>query len=534
MKRVICLYRVSTTGQVDKNDIPLQRLECHEFASRMNNWQIIDELSEKGVSGFKVSAAKRDKINQLKELALNKAFDILLVFMFDRLGRRDDETPFVAQWFIEHGIEIWSTQEGQMRLESHTDKLINYIRFWQAMGESEKTSIRVKTRQQQLTSEGMWRGGPIPFGYVGVHNGRIGKRNRMLYDLEIDPHAAAVVKEIFDLYCNKGMGTHRIAEHLNNTHPIEGKIWVPTTIVNMLRNETYTGRFKCGEIRSPVNENLRIISDEEMAFAQHVMQGRVTRMIQNRAPESAPSKLEKYGATLLCGLLYCAHCGHRLVGTYINKKTKGKKPKYRKIYRCYNGAISAKGCDGQSTYSASKVESAVLNIVENYIARIKPLIDQVYNHTLTMQQRVAQRAQRSEQYTLLKDLEKKRLRLKDEIVNAVMGASEFDATTLKEALQSIEQKICSIKNTFEETAPLIGTSVQQMVAIDQLKPIVVKWETTFHQCSNDEKKMLMARLIDKITIDRYYNIDIHFRISIEEFYGINPDSHDNAVLTKEG
>ena len=151
-----------------------------------------------------------------------------------------------------------------------------------------------------------------------------------------------------------------------------------------------------------------------------------------------------------------------------------------------------------------------------------------------MQQRVAQRAQRSEQYTLLKDLEKKRLRLKDEIVNAVMGTSEFDATTLKEALQSIEQKICSIKNTFEETTPLIGTSVQQMVAIDQLKPIVVKWETTFHQCSNDEKKMLMARLIDRITIDRYYNIDIHFRISIEEFYGITPDPHDNATLSKEG
>ena len=77
MKRVICLYRVSTTGQVDKNDIPLQRLECHEFAKRMGDWEIIDELSEKGVSGFKVSAAKRDKITQLKEAALKKSFEIL-------------------------------------------------------------------------------------------------------------------------------------------------------------------------------------------------------------------------------------------------------------------------------------------------------------------------------------------------------------------------------------------------------------------------------------------------------------------------
>lgn len=30
---------------------------------------------------------------------MNQRFDVLLVFMFDRLGRRDDETPFVVEWF---------------------------------------------------------------------------------------------------------------------------------------------------------------------------------------------------------------------------------------------------------------------------------------------------------------------------------------------------------------------------------------------------------------------------------------------------
>ncbi|MBR0423468.1 MAG: hypothetical protein IJJ04_02370 [Clostridia bacterium] len=32
MKRVYCLYRVSTKGQVDKDDIPMQRIKCNEFA----------------------------------------------------------------------------------------------------------------------------------------------------------------------------------------------------------------------------------------------------------------------------------------------------------------------------------------------------------------------------------------------------------------------------------------------------------------------------------------------------------------------
>ena len=52
MKRVLCLYRVSTKGQVDKkDDIPMQRRECMAFIERMEDWCFYDELMEKGVSG---------------------------------------------------------------------------------------------------------------------------------------------------------------------------------------------------------------------------------------------------------------------------------------------------------------------------------------------------------------------------------------------------------------------------------------------------------------------------------------------------
>ena len=39
MKRVLCLYRVSTLKQVDKqDDIPMQRRECMDFINRMDGW----------------------------------------------------------------------------------------------------------------------------------------------------------------------------------------------------------------------------------------------------------------------------------------------------------------------------------------------------------------------------------------------------------------------------------------------------------------------------------------------------------------
>ena len=100
MKRVYCLYRVSTKKQVDKNenDIPMQKNACHDFVIRQNDWSILKEFSEKGVSGYKVSAQNRDAIQELKDAAVKNEFDVLLVFMFDRIGRIDDETPFVVEW----------------------------------------------------------------------------------------------------------------------------------------------------------------------------------------------------------------------------------------------------------------------------------------------------------------------------------------------------------------------------------------------------------------------------------------------------
>jgi DNA invertase Pin-like site-specific DNA recombinase len=123
---------------------------------------------------------------QIKEAALAGKFDVLLVFMFDRLGRRDDETPFVVQWFVSHGIQVWSVKEGEQRFDTHVDKLMNYIRFWQASGESEKTSIRVRTRQQQMVLAGEYRGGLIPYGFDAVYLGRVNKKGQPVRDLVID------------------------------------------------------------------------------------------------------------------------------------------------------------------------------------------------------------------------------------------------------------------------------------------------------------------------------------------------------------
>ncbi|WP_303095213.1 recombinase family protein, partial [Ruthenibacterium lactatiformans] len=199
-KRVNCLYRVSTIGQVEKDDIPMQRQFCREFIASHPDWVLQNEFYEKGVSGFKKSAKERDAMQELQQEAVAGSFDILLVYMFDRLGRRDDETPFVVEWFVRNGVEVWSAVEGQQRFDNHVDKLLNYIRYWQASGESLKTSARTKTRLSQIVQEGRFRGGIVPYGYRLEKQGRFNKKNHEVNEILVDPDEAAVVRIIFEKY----------------------------------------------------------------------------------------------------------------------------------------------------------------------------------------------------------------------------------------------------------------------------------------------------------------------------------------------
>ena len=523
MKRVICLYRVSTKGQVDKDDIPMQRIECRKFIETQG-WTLVGEYAEKGVSGFKVSAEKRDAIMSIRKEAERGAFDVLLVFMFDRLGRRDDETPFLVEWFISKGIEVWSTREGQQKMESRADKLINYIRYWQAGGESEKTSERVRTKHRQMVEAGLWRGGARPFGYKLIHTGRIGKKNRQLFDLAIDEKESGIIRDIFDGYIRRGMGMHRLANYLNSHYPSPDKIWAPQSIKTILTNPIYIGISRCGDVRSPVNEALRIVSDEDFQFARHVMDMRVTRKTQTRGDidednpdEAKRTKTSIYGASLLSGLLYCAHCGHKLVGTYHTKQRANGAYYYRPVYRCYNGATKAKGCDGQRTYSAARIEKAVLEIVHQYFSHFGESMDAVWKEQQRLQIKQGSGARLKQAELSLSRLQAQHKKLREELVKVLMGESIFDEETIKgmldekqDAIEKAEAYLKEVRASAEDTEQKLQQLIFQYRSIKN-------WSSVFDQANDDEKKMILARIIEKITVDKNYNISIYFFLTLEDF-----------------
>lgn len=283
MKQVYCLYRVFTVQQLREDDIPMQRQACREFAVT-HQWGIIKELYEKGISGFKTPIQDRKVLQQIKKNAELRKFDILLVFMFDRLGRRDSETPFFVEDLSMYGVEIWSVTKGQQRFESHADKLINYIRYWQASGERLKTSERIKTRMGQLTMEGFFCGGRCAYGYQLIKTGRKSNRGHEIHDLIVQSDEAAVIQKVFDYRIRYGYGSRKIASVLEeeSIYNRNGKKFHFSSIRGILEREQYTGRLVWGDRRSDHLPELKIISAETFAAAQHITQLRKEHQIPQK------------------------------------------------------------------------------------------------------------------------------------------------------------------------------------------------------------------------------------------------------------
>lgn len=520
--RVYCLYRVSTTKQVDYNaeheaDIPMQRKACHEYAERMG-WNIIHEEQEEGVSGHKVRAEDRVKLKKIREDASQGKFDILLVFMFDRIGRMADESPFVAQWFVNNGIRVWSVQEGEMRFDDHIDKLMNYIRFWQADGESVKTSIRTKTSLRQMVEEGHFKGGNVPYGYQLAKSGRINKRKREVFDLAVNAEEAAVVRVIFDKYICEGYGAQRIATYLNNQgyRARTGKMWHHASVRGIICNLTYTGVLRCGDARSPVIPELQIISQEQFDTAQRI---RTERANEAEAKRTIP--LNTRGQALLSGNVFCGHCGSRLCLTTNGKYRRradgslDRGPRIR--YVCYGKTRKQTQCDGQTGYTMRKLDGIIDNLLRQVFSRMKAVPKHQMIAVRFARETEAQKAQLSMAKSNCAAAEKDLNALKAEIIKCIQGKSSFPEDVLSGLIAEHEAKYTEAKQICEDAERSLEQTQERLTMMSRQYDELISWAELYDSADMEARKMIVSCMIQRVRVFRDYQLKVEFNFSLEQF-----------------
>lgn len=522
--RVCCLYRVSTGKQVDYNaenqaDIPMQRKACREFAKR-NGWVIVLEMQEAGVSGFKVSANDRDVLQEIRERAENKEFDILLVFMFDRIGRRAEETPFVVEWFIQNGVRIWSVNEGEQRIDTHADRLMNYIRFWQADGESRKTSVRTKAALSQMVQEGRFRGGVAPYGYDLVPSGVLNKKKREVMKLKINESEAKVIRMIFHFSVENGYGRCKIGNLLTSMgiYTREGKAWHEATVGHILHNELYMGILKSGTTRSEVFLEFQIISPDYFEMAQKLMAERI-----NERKETRTMPLNTTGQSLLSGNVFCGHCGGRLTlttnGTVRTHADGTVEQRKRVRYVCYNKTRHRLDCDGQTGYTMHILDGIIVDVLHMIFDKMAEVTEdeivcRAHDHaTLDLKDRLTRA---KEDFT---KASKEYDSLKGEVVKAVQGKSAFSMDILSELVESAKKEMLASGERLNTLTTEMETDEKRISKIKSDYKNLIRWSEIFDNSDMATKKMIAGYIIHRVYVYSGYRLYIEFNMNIEQFLG---------------
>ena len=230
--------------------------------------------------------------------------------------------------------------------EDLPDPLQNALGTIGVSGVSQARSQSIRESMRTKALEGKALGRP-PYGY------RIGPNGR----LEVVPHEADVVRLVFGMYTEEGLGIRLIARRLNDdgVRTRRGGAWSLAALHDLLRNPAYIGTSTRFGMRRP-RAHPAIVAQETFRAAQDIA--------RNRRPFRRSSRSEPF---LLSGLVRCGYCGNRMMGVTRKRSWKRKDgQRARAVYRYYQcQSRGNEGRCGYHTWREPNLEEAVLSKIRS-------------------------------------------------------------------------------------------------------------------------------------------------------------------------
>ena len=370
--------------------------------------------------------------------------------------------------------------------------------------------------------DGQYRGGYLPYGYKLVHKGRTNKKNQPVRDLVIDEDEAVIVREIFHLLIEEGYGTNRVANYLNE-RGIKTKrgttLWRATSVRALIDNRIYLGYMRMGDTYSPKQEHLQIIDEATWEKCQETVKGRATCLKHEmKVPERTDTR------SLLSGLIFCADCGSRLTFSHNTTRRKladGTEKLYeRDCYRCYRKINARESCSGQSSYCADTINETVLYEIRRILSIIKQkpeaaLLEKAKENHGDVYEVAYKQAEKD-----FFEAHKQMNALEDQAMKFLTGENTVDISIVNAMMPKYKEKLETAQRRMEEAKAKMEKEKEAAQTATQEVTDLLSWADTFDEANAETKHMIIARLVERIEINHDYEVEIKFRISVEQYMRI--------------
>ena len=281
----------------------------------------IDAFFEEVVSGD--SLAERPEMQKLLHIVEQGGVEGVLCVDPDRLSRGNSiDQGIITQTFKYTGTKIITPYKTYDPANESDEEYFEFNLFM-ARKEYMLINRRLERGRKRSAAEGRFMGSIAPYGYNRVKI--VGDKG---YTLEINEEEAEIVKYMFNVYVEKGLGFTRLADLLNslNVPTRTGVPWSAPVVSVILHNVVYIGKIRCSHRKATkklVNGTLK--KTEHYDFNCPVYEGKHPAIIDDETFRKAQEirNINKKNQTpnnreffnVFSGVAYCAECGSKMTCT---------------------------------------------------------------------------------------------------------------------------------------------------------------------------------------------------------------------------
>ena len=492
--RIAAYCRVSTDKDEQLDSLNHQKEFFVEYAKRSGH-ELVRLYADEGISG--TSLKKREEFKRLLRDAELGLFNMVVVKDISRFARNTVDALQSIRKLKSMGI---CTLFLTANMDSMGDSEF-ILTLFSAMAQEESSNLSKRVKWGKKINAEKGRVPQRIFGYDRIDN----------FTLEINPGEAGIVRKIFSLYNDQGLGCRTISATLNRDRDKTklGSDWNARGVRRILVNPIYCGilinhkyeieDFLTGrQIRLPEEEQFchsrpawAIVTPETFRKAQEIMASRRTQY-----DSGEPFMAGRYSAKhTFSTLIKCAHCGRsftRKSYTYANTRV---------YWRCVtNDQYTAEKCDNRTCLD----EPELLKRLRKYFASLIQDRDAFVADILASLDKRLPASQNPEQAKREIEAKRKKLLSKKGRYQEMYASDILSLTELKEKITGIAEELNALDRALARLAPgkkAVETVQRYTGEIQRF----LELETVTN--------MDMRRILDHISVDR----EGHVRVVLRKF-----------------